>query len=432
MFNRQSLHIAMLLWGSVFGLIAALCMFMSKNFDKEKRYWLILLELGVSLLLLSDSLAWGYRGAQGAFAYMIVRVSNFLVFALSDVAVGLYTAYMCSWLFENKKITDVRVKISYIMSLVGVILVVISQFTNMYYYIDADNFYHRNSLYYISFVIPFACMGLDILILIKYRKNISFRLFVSFIGYVALPIAASIFQVFYYGISLINISLSISLVLMFMVAVMEQNNKLARKEKEAAELKISIMMSQISPHFIYNTLTSIQAMCDSNPKAAGETVGEFAQYLRGNLESLSQTDNVPFEKELKHVECYLAIEKKRFGDRVNVEYDIREKDFVLPSLTIQPIVENAVKYGLCKKRGGGTVRISTWKEKSNVIIMVEDDGTGFDVNKAAKDDRMHIGVRNVKSRLYDMCNGKLSLSSEVGKGTRVKITIPVKNRLDRD
>ncbi len=431
MFNRQSLHIAMLLWGSVFGLIAAFCMFMSKNFDKEKRYWLILLELGVSLLLLSDSFAWGYRGAHGAVAYIVVRISNFLVFAMSDVAVALYTAYMCSWLFENKKVNDIMVKTSYILSMAGVLLVVISQFNNMYYYIDADNYYHRNSLYIISFIIPFLCMGIDLVVLCKYRKNISFRLFVSFIGYVALPIAASIIQVFYYGISLINISLSISLVLMFMIAIMEQNNKLARKEKEAADLKISIMMSQISPHFIYNTLTSIQAMCDSDPKVAGETVGEFAQYLRGNLESLSQTDNVPFERELNHVECYLAIEKKRFGDRVNVEYNIQEKEFLLPALTIQPLVENAVKYGLCKKKGGGTVKISTRKEKSNVVILVEDDGTGFDVDKAREDDRIHIGVRNVKSRLHDMCDGKLSVESEIGRGTRVTITIPVKNRLER-
>ncbi len=427
MFNRQSLHIAMLLWGSVFGLIAAFCMFMSKNFDKEKRYWLILLELGVSLLLLSDSLAWGYRGAHGSVAYIVVRVSNFLVFAMSDVVVALYTAYMCSWLFENKKVKDVMVKISYILSLAGVALVVISQFTDMYYYIDADNYYHRNSLYFVSFIIPFLCMGIDIIVLCKYRKNISFTLFVSFIGYVALPIIASLIQVFYYGISLINISISISLVLMFMVAVMEQNNKLARKEKEAADLKISIMMSQISPHFIYNTLTSIQAMCDSNPKAAGETVAEFAQYLRGNLESLSQTDSIPFERELKHIECYLAIEKKRFGERVNVEYDIREKEFLLPALTIQPIVENAVKYGLCKKKGGGTVKISTRKEKFNVIITVEDDGTGFNVEKAREDDRIHIGIRNVKSRLNDMCNGKLSVESEVGRGTKVTIMIPIEN-----
>ncbi len=428
MFNRQSLHIAMLLWGCIFGLIAALCMFMSKNFDKEKRHWLIILELAVSVLLLSDAFAWGYRGSAGMIGYIFVRVSNYMVFAMSDVIVMLYTAYMCSWLFEEKKVSDIRVKAVYVIGIAGVIMVTISQFTDIYYYIDSNNYYHRNTFYPISIVIPLLCMVLDIALLLSYRKNISKRLFVSFISYVALPIGAAVIQVFYYGISLINIAISISMVLMFMVAIMEQNAKLARKEKEAADMKISIMMSQISPHFIYNTLTSIQSMCGSDPELAGETIAQFADYLRGNLESLSQTDNVPFERELRHVECYLAIEKKRFGSRVNVEYDIKDKEFLLPSLTLQPVVENAVKYGLCKKKGGGTVRISTRRDGSNVIISVEDDGAGFDVKETAvkvqEDDRVHIGISNVRNRIHNMCNGEMSVESKPGEGTKVVIVLP--------
>lgn len=428
MYNRQSLHIAMLLWGCIFGLIAALCMFMSKNFDKEKRYWLIILELSVSVLLLSDAFAWGYRGSAGMTGYIIVRISNFMVFAVSDIIVMLYTAYMCSWLFEEKKVHDVRVNAVYVIGIIGVAMVIISQFTGIYYYIDDNNYYHRNTLYFISIVIPLLCMALDISLLLSYRKNISKRLFISFIFYVAFPIGASVIQVFYYGISLINIAISISIVLMFMVAIMEQNAKLARKEKEAADMKISIMMSQISPHFIYNTLTSIQSMCDLDPVLAEETISQFADYLRGNLESLSQTDNVPFERELRHVECYLAIEKKRFGSRINVEYDIKDKEFLLPSLTLQPIVENAVKYGLCKKKGGGTVRISTRRDGTNIIINVEDNGIGFNVKETAlniqEDDKVHIGISNVRSRIHDMCNGTISVDSKPGEGTKVVIILP--------
>ena len=133
MFNRQSLHIAMLLWGCIFGLIAALCMFISKNFDKEKRHWLIILELSVSVLLLSDAFAWGYRGSAGMTGYIIVRISNFMVFVVSDIIVMLYTAYMCSWLFEEKKVHDVRVNAVYVIGIIGVAMVTISQFTEIYY-----------------------------------------------------------------------------------------------------------------------------------------------------------------------------------------------------------------------------------------------------------------------------------------------------------
>ena len=424
MFNVQSLHIAMLLWGCIFSLIAALCMFMSRNFDKKKRQWLIMLELAVAILLFSDALAWGYRGSAREIGYIVVRVSNFVVFIMSTVVVMLYTAYMSCCLFDKDKDYDVRIIISYIIAVIGIVLVIVSQFNNMYYYFDSDNYYHRNSWHVLSIFIPLISMGLDLMVLVKYRKRITSKMFVAFLSYMILPIAASVIQAAYYGMSLINIAISISMVLMFIVAVMEQNGNLARKEQEAADLKISIMMSQISPHFIYNTLTSIQAMCETDPKTAEETVGEFAQYLRGNLESLSRTDNITFEREIEHVKCYLSIVKKRFGNRVNVEYDINEMEFLIPSLTVQPIVENAVKYGLCKKKGGGTVKISTRREDNNIIIEVDDDGTGFDIEKAKEDDRLHIGIRNVRNRVEEMCNGKLMVRSQVGTGTKVTIILP--------
>lgn len=208
--------------------------------------------------------------------------------------------------------------------------------------------------------------------------------------------------------------------------MIEQNQNLAQKEKEAADLRISIMISQIAPHFIYNTLTSIQQLCDTDPKQAEETVGEFAEYLRGNLESLGLDRPVPFERELNHVKSYLAIEKKRFGDRVKTAYNIQEEEFLIPSLTLQPMVENAVKHGLCKKKGGGTVCISTKRDGDYVQIVIQDDGAGFDVNRKMDDGRVHVGIQNVRTRLKDMCDGTLEVSSTPGKGTQVVITLPQK------
>lgn len=147
------------------------------------------------------------------------------------------------------------------------------------------------------------------LIGVSCQKKISRQLFAALTSYMALPLFAMVFQTFYYGISLVNIAISISMIFLFVVSMVEQNQNLARKEKEAADLRVSIMISQITPHFIYNTLTSIQQMCESDPGQAEETVEEFAEYLRGNLDSLSIKGPVPFERELNHVKCYLAIEK---------------------------------------------------------------------------------------------------------------------------
>lgn len=427
MFDRQSLHIALLVWGCIFSLLAALCMFMGRNFEKEKKRWMILMQLSCAVLLLNDALAWGFRGGQGTVAYYMVRISNFVVFLYSDVLFYLFHRYMCECLFGKQKKggkRDVRIIAGSLIAIVGMVLVVISQFTGLYYRFDAHNFYHRNPTYYISFLIPMAGMLIDLTLLIQYRKNISQQMFVSMVSYIALPFAGVIVQTFYYGVSLINIAISISMILMFIVAMVEQNQMLAMREKEAADLRISLMLSQIAPHFIYNTLTTIQGLCDKDPALAKETTGQFAKYLRGNLDSLSQNENIPFSRELEHVKCYLSIEKKRFGDRVNVVYDIEEDGFMIPALTLQPIVENAVKHGLCKKDGGGTVWIHAYETDGTNQIVVEDDGAGFDAKSLLNDGKKHIGLRNVKSRLKDMCKGTIDVTSEIGKGTKVTIGIP--------
>ena len=436
MFDRRSLHIALLLWGCIFCLLTALCMLLSRNFDRKKRKWIISMEVSCAFLLLCDAMAWGFRGGEGKIAYVMVRVSNFFVFALSDVLLYLFHGYVCCYLFGHKKKENAskinrdgiqpafRIKAVYIIAITGVILSVVSQFTHLYYRIDADNYSHRNPAYIISLLLPLTGMVLDLSLLTEYRKKISRQIFISMLSYIALPLAAALITAFYYGISLINLAICISMILMFVAAMAEQNQSLAAREKEAADLRISLMLSQIAPHFIYNTLNSIQNMCDTNPAMAKETLGEFAEYLRGNLDALSEKGMVPFEQELNHIKCYLSIEKKRFGNRLQVAYDIQDTDFLLPALTVQPLVENAVKHGICKKEEGGIVKISTERGDGNVIVRVTDNGTGFRQNSEICDGHAHVGLKNVENRLKNMCNGTMTVSSEIGTGTEVVIILP--------
>lgn len=200
-------------------------------------------------------------------------------------------------------------------------------------------------------------------------------------------------------------------------------------EKQAMEMRlqesqISIMLSQIQPHFLYNTLNSIYQLCETNPMRARSLVNSFSEYLRNNLSTLEEPGLITFETELSHVNTYLDIEKVRFEDTLEIEYDIKCVDFSLPVLTVQPIVENAVKHGTSKKRGGGTVRISTREDKESYIIEVSDTGCGFDSAKPKNDGKRHVGIENVKQRLSNMCGGSLSIESTVGKGTLATIIIP--------
>ena len=200
-------------------------------------------------------------------------------------------------------------------------------------------------------------------------------------------------------------------------------------EKQAMELKlqesqISIMLSQIQPHFLYNTLNSIYQLCETNPMRARSMVNSFSEYLRNNLSSLEEPGLISFETELAHINTYLDIEKVRFEDTLEIEYDIKCVDFSLPVLTVQPIVENAVKHGTSKKRGGGTVKLSTREENGFYIIEVSDTGCGFDPTIPKNDGKQHVGIENVRQRLSNMCDGILSIESEVGKGTLATIIIP--------
>ena len=239
-----------------------------------------------------------------------------------------------------------------------------------------------------------------------------------------LPMLAIIFLFFFYGISLVNIAINISMIFMFIVATVEQSRELNNKEKEMCDMKIALTLSQIGPHFIFNTLSTIRHLCIKNPQLAAETVDEFTTYLRGNIDSLTNDRMIYFEKELKHVQSYLAIEKKRFGERVNVVYDIKETDFMLPALSMQIVVENAVKHGICKKAGGGTVMIRTERHDNNIYITIEDSGVGFDPENLPDNGRTHAGIANVRSRLENMCHGRLEIESMIGSGTRVRIILP--------
>jgi sensor histidine kinase YesM len=200
-------------------------------------------------------------------------------------------------------------------------------------------------------------------------------------------------------------------------------------EKQAMEMKlqesqISIMLSQIQPHFLYNTLNSIYQLCETNPMRARSMVNFFAEYLRNNLSSLEESGLISFETELSHVKTYLEIEKIRFEDTLEIEYDINCVDFSLPVLTVQPIVENAVKHGTSKKRGGGKVTISTDVNEEFYIIKVADTGCGFDPTKPKDDGKRHVGIENVRQRLFNMCGGSLLIESKVGNGTLATIIIP--------
>lgn len=191
---------------------------------------------------------------------------------------------------------------------------------------------------------------------------------------------------------------------------------------QLTESRISTMMSQIRPHFIYNTLGSIEQLCYLDPPKAGELVHNFAKYLRGNFGELDNPKPILMSQEMEHVHYYISIENVRFPD-MTFSFEMNANDFHIPALTIQPIVENAIKHGLMKLPKGGTIRLVSYETDTHYCVLVEDDGVGFDTG-VLLDERKHVGIRNIRERLKAMVSGTLEIESTVGVGTKVLITIP--------
>ncbi len=195
-------------------------------------------------------------------------------------------------------------------------------------------------------------------------------------------------------------------------------------EAELAESQFDAAMSQIQPHFLYNALGSIYYLCTKDPPKAQKAIGDFSEYLRMNLGSLRQKTPIPFQTELQHIRTYLALEKMSSEDELTYQFHIHTVDFSIPALSVQPLVENAVKHGIFKKPGGGTVTISSEEYADHFEITVEDDGVGFDPNQPPQSERIHIGIQNVRQRLAAMCDGQLEIRSHPGSGTTATIILP--------
>ena len=191
--------------------------------------------------------------------------------------------------------------------------------------------------------------------------------------------------------------------------------------------RVQIMLSQIKPHFLYNALGAIEELCESNPQMAKTATVTFSRYLRGNMTSIGATDSIPFEKELSHTKLYLELEQIRFEDALRVEYDISCMDFTIPTLTLEPLVENAVRHGIRGNEDGrGTVTISAREFQDRFEVSVQDDGPGFDPERMPDDGHPHVGLTNVRERLMQVCGGTLQIESYVGCGTTATIVLPKK------
>ena len=217
-------------------------------------------------------------------------------------------------------------------------------------------------------------------------------------------------------------ALGIFLYYMYLVTMHESElqKDLAEKELELSRKQLALLRQQIRPHFIFNSLQIIKSLIRTDRDKAVRSVEDFSEYLRANLVAISSDNLIPFEEELSHVEAYLSLVFADDSNHVNVEYDIKERYFRLPPLTVEPLVENAVQHGL---KHGGTLTIATYDEPGYYVIDVSDDGEGFDACKDTSHENSGTGLKNARARLATTCGGTIEIESN-NSGTCASVRIP--------
>ena len=348
-------------------------------------------------------------------AYIVAFYTIFYI--MNNVEVFLFYCYLSYYAQIHNKVKKVADIIN--ISLFGLFVIsdIVNIFTHMYFS-AVDGIYKRATFMIISQGYQMI-MLLFSFVIIVFNKKLNIREKIAFGFYCLMPLVAIIVQNNMPGYAIAYASLLLSVEVLFLFLNVEKNFKLEEEERKLREADVKIMVSQIQPHFVYNTLSSISTLIPLDPDKAQKALDDFSDYLRMNLSTLTETKLVSFEDELKHIKTYVELEKMRFNDRLNVIYDIKVSNFNVPPLSIQPLVENAIKHGILKKVEGGTVYVKTYETDSAYVVSIVDDGVGFRMDEVDFKSNVHIGLNNVRHRIEIMTKGDITFTSEVNKGTNV-------------
>ena len=353
-----------------------------------------------------------YASGLGAAYYSFV-VLECLILSLPLLMLTVYLLHCCG--------EDIR-RSRLLHAVLGLWAVYVVLLISAAIYYSASDIQGRHRLLYALMLLPLVVILLVNLVgTVKRRDRLSRKVFFSFLIAI-LPMMASLtVQLFVDVFPLVDVSYALSALAMFGLILSDQIEQDLMHQREIANQRNSILVLQMRPHFIYNTLISIYSLCNLDPQKARQVTKDFTDYLRRNFTAVASADPIPFTSELEHTRAYLAVEQAQYEEMLVVEYDTRFIQFRLPPLTLQPIVENAVKHGRDPYAGPLHVTIRTYRTDKASVIVVEDNGPGFD---AAEINETHTTLTNIRQRLEIMCGGTLEITPREAGGTKVTVLVP--------
>lgn len=348
------------------------------------------------------------------------KPSLFLESLSSALIMPVLTAFMLYLSGENWRKSRLFSAVTAMLA-VYIGLLVYTQFSSTIYTIDSKGVYQRGPWYPVLLVPVALIMVLNLWGLACRWGKLNRKRRTALLVYLLVPLICTLIQMVSYGLLTIAIGTVLSAVFMFLMLLKDQQEVFIRQTEENARKEFGIRILQMRPHFICNTLTSIYYLCEQDVKKAQQVILDFTTYLRKNLTAIAKETPIPFTEELEHTRAYLAVEQARFQDQLLVEFETPVTAFRIPPLTLQPVVENAVKHGLDPELEPLFISVCTRQTEDFFEITVDDNGPGY---APAGDDEPHIALANIRERLKIMCNGELEISKRDCGGTVVTIRIP--------
>lgn len=348
----------------------------------------------------------------------VEKIAAGLEYFLLALPLPMFTVYLLHSCGENRT-NSALFRVVLAIWIFFLILLGITQFTTIFYYVTPDNRFVRGE-WHVLLMAPMVIIPLLNLIGVLRRKKIlPPRYFVAFLIHLLPLIATFLLHIFFNSDMIIFFGVVISTLSMFAIILYDQIEQYLRLQQEISQQRVRITVLQMRPHFICNALMSIYYICAQSPEKAQRVTLDFTTYLRKNFNAIACEGTIPFSDELEHTSAYLAIEQVQFEDDLSVEFDTPHKNFRVPPLTLQPIVENAIKHCMKPEYVPLHITIRTRKTESGSELIVEDNGPGF----AQDDSRPHTALENIRERLQ-MCGGKLAILQREEGGTAVKVIIP--------
>lgn len=350
------------------------------------------------------------------------QIDVYFQYLLVSLPMPMFTGYLLHLCGEDlRKSTLFRL----VIGLWGIyfILLGIAQCTTFLYYVTPDNEFIRGSWHPLLVAPLAAIMLLNLAGVIRRRNRLPDKYYVAFLIHLLPMTVATLIHAVIYVPLLVVFGLSFSMLSMFGIILCDQIEQYMRQQREIAHQRASIMVLQMRPHFIFNTMMSIYYLCAQDSKKAQQVTLDFTSYLRKNFSAIASENTIPFANELEHTRAYLAVEQVQFEDGLFVEYDTPHTRFRVPPLTLQPIVENAVKHGMDPDSAPLRICIRTRETDAGHEITVEDNGPGF-AQTNMDESEPHIALANIQHRLEIMCGGKLTVMPREGGGTVVKVILP--------